>query len=63
MFGVPTYRWLPAKAKIESHFLMFYAHAPEGMVQVDDVRLENGKLTVEDHKSGKKFVLDVSLPL
>ncbi|MEO8126460.1 MAG: hypothetical protein ABJF23_02845 [Bryobacteraceae bacterium] len=63
MFGVPTYRWLPAKSKIGSHFLMFYAHAPEGMVQVDDVQLENGKLTVEDHKSGKKLVLDASLPL
>ena len=63
MFGAPTYRWLPAKAKIESHFLMFYSHVPEGMTQVDDVRLENGKLTVEDHKSGKRFVLDASLPL
>lgn len=63
MFGVPTYRWLPAKAKIESHFLLFYSRVPEGMVQVDDVRLENGKLTVEDHKSGKRLVLDASLPL
>jgi hypothetical protein len=25
MFGTPVYRWLPAKAKIESHFLLFYA--------------------------------------
>jgi hypothetical protein len=63
MFDTPTYRWLPAKSKIESHFLMFYSPAPDGMKQVDDVRLENGKLTVEDHKSGKKLVLTASLPL
>lgn len=63
MFDTPTYRWLPAKSKIESHFLMFYAHTPEGMKQVDDVRLENGKLIVEDHKSGKQLILAATLPL
>jgi hypothetical protein len=63
MFDTPTYRWLPAKAKIESHFLMFYSRAPEGMKQVDDVRLENGKLIVEDRTSGKQLVLNASLPL
>jgi hypothetical protein len=63
MFDTPTYRWLPAKSKIESHFLMFYSPVPEGMRQVDDVRLENGKLTVEDRKSGKQLVLSATLPL
>jgi hypothetical protein len=42
---------------------MFYSPAPDGMKQVDDVRLENGKLTVEDHKSGKRLTLNASLPL
>jgi hypothetical protein len=63
MFDTPTYRWLAAKSKIESHFLMFYSPVPEGMGQVDDVRLENGKLTVEDRKSGKQLVLSATLPL
>jgi hypothetical protein len=63
LFGTPTYRWLPAKSKIESHFLIFYSRAPEGMKQVDEVRLEGGKLTVEDRKSGKSFVLNASLGL
>ena len=44
MFDVPTYRWLPAKGKIESHFLLFYARTPGGFTQVDDVRLENGHI-------------------
>lgn len=60
MFDTPTFRWLPAKSKIESHFLVFYAHLPEGMKRVDDVRLENGSVVVEDKASGKKLTLAAS---
>src|SRR5579862_8671287 len=49
MFDTPVYRWLPAKSKIAARFLLFYVKSPEGMIRVDDVRLENGKLIVEDH--------------
>lgn len=63
MFDTPVYRWLPAKSKIASHFLMFYVKSPDGMTRVDDVRMENGKLIVEDHASGKTLTLAASLPL
>ena len=63
MLGAPTYRWLPARSKISSHFLMFYARTPEGFQKVDDVRLEAGTLTVEDHQAAKKITLAASLPL
>ena len=63
MFGSPTYRWLPARAKIESRFLMFYAHTPEGFHKVDDVRLENGRIVIEDHKAHKQVTLTASLPI
>jgi len=63
MFGVPVYRWLPARTKIESRFLMFYAHTPEGMRKVDDVRLENGKIIIEDRKANKQVTLRASLPI
>src|SRR5438094_37282 len=63
MFGSPVYRWLPAKTKIESRFLMFYAHTPEGFTKVDDVRFENGKITIEDHKTHKQVTLTASLPI
>jgi hypothetical protein len=33
------------------------------MSRVDDVRLENGKIVVEDHASGKTLTLAASLPL
>lgn len=63
MFEAPTYRWLPAKAKIESRYLLFYSKAPEGFHRVDDVRLESGKLIIEDRKAKKQITLDASLPL
>jgi hypothetical protein len=63
LFDTPTYRWLPAKSKIGSRFLMFYTPTPEGMTKVDDVRLENGRLTIEDRAAGKTVTLAASLPL
>jgi hypothetical protein len=56
LFGTPTFRWLPAKAKIETRFVIFYTKVPEGFVGIDDVTLEGGKLTIVD-RSGKRVVL------
>src|SRR5262249_2656085 len=36
MFDTPTYRWLPARGKITSSFLMFYTQTPDGFSQIDD---------------------------
>ena len=63
LFGAPVYRWLPARAKIGSRFLMFYAHTPEGLHKVDDVRLENGTIVIEDRKAHKQVTLNASLPI
>jgi hypothetical protein len=59
LFGVPAFRWLPARSAIETHFLLFYASAPEDFTKIDDVTLGEGKLTVVDH-SGKTLVLPAS---
>lgn len=63
LFGQSAFRWLPAKSKIGTRFLMFYTRVPDGFLQVDDVRQEGGKLIVEDRKSGKKVELAASKPL
>jgi len=63
LFETPTYRWLPAKSKIGSAFLMFYTRTPDQFRKVDDVVLEDGKLTVDDRSSGTKIVLAASRPL
>jgi hypothetical protein len=60
LLGTPTYRWLPAKSKINSAFLLFYTRVPEGFGKVDDVVLERGTLTVEDRKTGKRITLAAS---
>lgn len=57
LFGTPTFKWLPAKAKIQTRFLMFYTAVPEGFVRVDRVELEGGKLTIEDQAARKKIEL------
>jgi hypothetical protein len=62
-FNNPISRWLPAKSKISSRFLMFYVTTPDGMTRVDDVRLEDGKLVIEDRSAGKRIVLTASQPL
>jgi len=63
MFDAPTYRWLPAKSKITSSFLLFYTSTPEGFSKVDDVTQENGKITILDRSSGKQIKLDASRQL
>ena len=63
MFDAPAYRWLPAKSKIESRFVMFYARVPEGFQKVDDVKFEGGQIVIEDRKAKKRVTLTASLPL
>ena len=63
MFDTPVYRWLPAKSKVSTRFLLFYTRSPEDMRRVDDVRLENGKITIEDRAAGKTLTLSASQPL
>jgi beta-lactamase superfamily II metal-dependent hydrolase len=59
LFGTPTFRWLPAKSKIETRFLMFYTRVPEGFSRIDDATFQDGKITVLDH-SGKSVALAAS---
>jgi hypothetical protein len=61
MFGVPTYRWLPANSKITSRFLVFYALVPQGVQKVDDVRLENHQIIVEDRSAHKEIRLPATV--
>ncbi len=60
LFGTPTFRWLPAKSKIESHFIVFYSRVPEGFGKVDDVVVENGRIVVIDKEANKRAVLPAS---
>jgi hypothetical protein len=62
MLDAPTYRWLPAKSIIRSHFLLFYSRTPDSFGKVTAVRLDNGRIMIED--SAKNHIaLTASLPL
>jgi hypothetical protein len=63
LFDTPTFRWLPAKSKISARFLLFCTKTPAGMSRVDDVRLEGGKIIVQEKATGRQIVLAASLPL
>ncbi len=57
MFDTPMFRWLPAKSKIKTKFLLFYARVPDGFGKTDDVRIENGQIVIEDHSAHKQITL------
>jgi len=63
LFDTPTYRWLPANSTIGAAFLMFYTRTPVGFRRVDDVTLDNGRLTIVDRASRVNVVLAASRPL
>ena len=60
MFGTPTFRWIRAKGKLETHFLFYYARIPEGFKKIDDVRLENKQIVIEDRTNHKTLTLAAS---
>ena len=60
LFGTPTFRWLRAKGKLETHFLFYYARIPAGFKKIDDVRLENKQIVIEDLGNHKTLTLAAS---
>lgn len=60
LFGQLLYRWLPARETVEGRYLTFWTRTPEGFLGVDSVQWREGKLTIEDGRSGRKLVLAAS---
>ena len=63
MLNTPTYRWLPAKSRVTSRFLLFYTKTPNGFKKVDDVRVEGASIVVEDRSAKQRITIPASLPL
>ena len=61
LFDTPWFRWLPAKSRIETKFLVFYARIPDGFRKVDEVKIQNGRIRVADNKAQKEINLEASL--
>lgn len=60
MWNTPTWRWLRAKGKLETHFLMYFTRIPAGFKKIDDVRLENKQIIIEDKTAQKRITLAAS---
>ena len=63
LFGALLYRWLPARRKIETKFLMFWTPTPEGFLGVDDIQVDSKLLRIRDERSGKVITLSTSKSL
>lgn len=63
MFDTPTFRWLPAKSKIQTRFLFFYTSVPAGFAKVDEVRFEKGRIIIEDRSGRLQVAVSASQPL
>lgn len=61
LFGVPTFRWLPAKSAVETAFALFYAPVPEGFGGVRALDVEEGRIVLTG-TGGQRVVLAASLP-
>ena len=60
LFGELLYRWLPAKSKIESTYLLFWTRVPEGFLGVSEIELKGRSLNIRDDRSGKSLKLAFS---
>jgi hypothetical protein len=63
MFDTPMFRWLPAKSRITTKFLLFYVQVPDGFGKVDDVKLEGGRIVLEDRAAAKQVTLTTAATL
>jgi hypothetical protein len=61
LFDTSWYRWLPAKSRITTRFLFFYARVPEGFHKVDEISIEREQITILDKAAQKRISLDASL--
>jgi hypothetical protein len=56
LFGEPTYRWLPAKSKVQVRFLILLFEVPETFHGVASVSIAKGKIdVVESGARGRKL--------
>ncbi len=62
MFGERTYKWLPAKSKLRTRFLLFYTQVPDDFGDVAKVSFTNRQVIIQD-KAGRSVVLAARLGL
>ncbi len=55
LFGVPTYRWIEARQRLQQSYAFFLAEIPTGFKGVADLRVEPGRIVIVERETGKTF--------
>ena len=57
LFGVPTYGWIGAGAKVVVRYAIFLAEIPVGFNGVQSIDKVNGEITITERKTGHHIKL------
>lgn len=55
LFGVPTYRWIGGRQRLNTWFTIFLAEIPADFAGVSDVQEEPGRIVVMERGSGRRL--------
>ncbi len=53
LYGVPTYRWIGGRQRLTTTFTIFLAEIPADFSGVEDVRSEEGRITIRERGAGR----------
>lgn len=57
LFGVPTFRWIGAREKAKTSFLLFLAEIPPDFAGVEDVSVREAAIEITERNSQRRIVL------
>jgi hypothetical protein len=63
MFGLPTYRWIPARGRTTVRYAMFLAEIPADFKGVANVEQANGAITITERDNGRRISIPSSIAL
>jgi hypothetical protein len=60
LFGVPSFRWMRARERAKTSFLLFVAEIPEGFAGVADVAVRDSALEIAERGTDRRITLPAS---
>ncbi len=55
LYGTPTYRWIGGRQKLKTTWTAFLVEVPVGYAGVQDVSVQDGRLTLVERNSGRQI--------
>jgi hypothetical protein len=60
LFGVPTFRWISGRERLETSFIIFLAEIPVDFAGVADVTLQDKSIVIVERDSNRRITLPAS---